>query len=170
MQKFNLIKNIFIISLILILSAVLCKVSADTVLKSGVSLEKLPNAIFGTWQVEAQLERTTDYSTFKVQTRDVWNLSREGNVITLENPFTKAKAVIKVNQIEGNVVVFSRGSTCDNRVLRDTVTIRINGDKFAGYDDLVYETLSLHDGHVMKRVSAKYLLKGTKISGMSILK
>ena len=66
--------------------------------------------------------------------------------------------------------MFSRGSTCDNRVLKDTVTIRIEGDKFAGYDDLVYETLSLHDGHVMKRDTAKYLLKGTKISGMSILK
>ena len=156
--------------MVILLSAFVYKVSAETVLKSGVSLEKLPNAILGTWQVNAQLDRTSNYSVFKVQTKDVWNLSRSGNVITLENPFTKAKAVVKVNQIEGNVVVFSRGSTCDNRVLKDTVTIRIEGDKFAGYDDLVYETLSLHDGHVMKRDTAKYLLKGTKISGMSILK
>ena len=161
----------FIISIIVLLfSAFIYSVSAETVLKSGVSLEKLPNAIFGTWQVNAQLDKTSNYSVFKVQTKDVWNLSRSGNVITLENPFTKAKAIVKVNQIEGNVVVFSRGSTCDNRVLKDTVTIRIEGDKFAGYDDLVYETLSLHDGHVMKRDTAKYLLKGTKISGMSILK
>ncbi|DAA97202.1 TPA: hypothetical protein CPT80_03175 [Candidatus Gastranaerophilales bacterium HUM_9] len=163
-------KRIFVLIVVILLSAFVYKVSAETVLKSGVSLEKLPNAIFGTWQVNAQLDRTSNYSVFKVQTKDVWNLSRSGNVITLENPFTKAKAVVKVNQIEGNVVVFSRGSTCDNRVLKDTVTIRIEGDKFAGYDDLVYETLSLHDGHVMKRDTAKYLLKGTKISGMSILK
>lgn len=163
-------KRIFVLIVVILLSAFAYKVSAETVLKSGVSLEKLPNAIFGTWQVNAQLDRTSNYSVFKVQTKDVWNLSRSGNVITLENPFTKAKAVVKVNQIEGNVVVFSRGSTCDNRVLKDTVTIRIEGDKFAGYDDLVYETLSLHDGHVMKRDTAKYLLKGTKISGMSILK
>lgn len=163
-------KRIFVLIVVILLSAFVYKVSAETVLKSGVSLEKLPNAIFGTWQVNAQLDRTSNYSVFKVQTKDVWNLSRSGNVITLENPFTKAKAVVKVNQIEGNVVVFSRGSTCDNRVLKDTVTIRIEGDKFAGYDDLVYETLSLYDGHVMKRDTAKYLLKGTKISGMSILK
>ncbi len=163
-------KRIFVLIVVILLSAFVYKVSAETVLKSGVSLENLPNAIFGTWQVNAQLDRTSNYSVFKVQTKDVWNLSRSGNVITLENPFTKAKAVVKVNQIEGNVVVFSRGSTCDNRVLKDTVTIRIEGDKFAGYDDLVYETLSLHDGHVMKRDTAKYLLKGTKISGMSILK
>ena len=163
-------KRIFVLIVVILLSAFVYKVSAETVLKSGVSLEKLPNAIFGTWQVNAQLDRTSNYSVFKVQTKDVWNLSRSGNVITLEKPFTKARAVVKVNQIEGNVVVFSRGSTCDNRVLKDTVTIRIEGDKFAGYDDLVYETLSLHDGHVMKRDTAKYLLKGTKISGMSILK
>ena len=163
-------KRIFVLLVVILLSAFVYKVSAETVLKSGVSLEKLPNGIFGTWQVNAQLDRTSNYSVFKVQTKDVWNLSRSGNVITLENPFTKAKAVVKVNQIEGNVVVFSRGSTCDNRVLKDTVTIRIEGDTFAGYDDLVYETLSLHDGHVMKRDTAKYLLKGTKISGMSILK
>lgn len=163
-------KKILIAVVLLIMSAFLYRVSADTVLKTGVSLEKLPNSIFGTWDVVATLERTSDYSTFKPQTKDVWNLSRTGNVLTLENPFTKAKAVVKVSQIEGNVVVFSRDSAVDNYVLRDTVTIRINGDTFSGMDDLVYETLSLHDGHVMKRVTAKYLLKGSKISGMSILK
>ena len=165
----NIIK-IFIIIGILLVSTFVYKVSADPVIKTGVSLENLPNAIFGTWDVVAQLEKTSDYSTFRVQTKDVWNLSRKGNVLTLENPFTRAKAEVKVNQIEGNVVVFTRNGTSDNHILRDTVTIRIDGNRFAGYDDLVYETVSLHDGHVLKRVTAKYLLKGTKISGMSILK
>ena len=154
----------------LVLSTFVYNVSADPVIKTGVSLESLPKAIFGTWDVVATLEKTSDYSTFKPQTKDVWNLSRNGDVLTLENPFTRAKAVVKVNQIEGNVVVFSRSSAVDNYVLKDTVTIRLDGNKFAGMDDLVYETVSLHDGHVLKRVTAKYLLKGYKISGMSILK
>lgn len=163
-------KRVIIIFLALILSAFIYKVSADPVLKTGVSLENLPNAIFGTWDVVATLEKTSDYSTFKPQTKDVWNLSRKGNVLTLENPFSRAKAEVKVNQIEGNVVVFTRTNAVDNYVLRDTVTIRLNGNTFAGYDDLIYDTVSLHDGHVLKRVTAKYLLKGYKISGMSILK
>lgn len=163
-------KKILIVLFLLIISTFVYKVSADPVIKTGVSLENLPNAIFGTWDVVATLEKTSDYSTFKPQTKDVWNLSRKGNVLTLENPFTRAKAEVKVSQIEGNVVVFSRDSVVDNYVLRDTVTIRIEGNKFSGMDDLVYETLSLHDGHVLKRVTAKYLLKGYKISGMSILK
>ena len=156
--------------IILLLSVFVCKVSATTVLRSSVSVEHIPDALFGTWQVEAQLDKTSDYSVFKVQTKDVWNLSRCGNEITLENPFTKAKAVVKVNQIEGNVIVFSKGGSWDNHNLVDTVTIRINGDTFAGYNDLLYETLSTHDGHVIKRSTAKYLLKGTKISGSSIIK
>lgn len=163
-------KKILIVLFLLLISTFVYKVSADPVIKTGVSLENLPNAIFGTWDVVATLEKTSDYSTFKPQTKDVWNLSRKGNVLTLENPFTRAKAEVKVSQIEGNVVVFSRDSVVDNYVLRDTVTIRIEGNKFSGMDDLVYETLSLHDGHVLKRVTAKYLLKGYKISGMSILK
>lgn len=161
---------IFIFVALLVLSTFVYKVSADPVIKTGVSLENLPNAIFGTWDVVATLEKTSDYSTFKPQTKDVWNLSRKGNVLTLENPFSRAKAEVKVNQIEGNVVVFTRTNAVDNYVLKDTVTIRLNGNTFAGYDDLIYETVSLHDGHVLKRVTAKYLLKGYKISGMSILK
>ncbi len=161
---------IFTFVVLLVLSTFVYKVSADPVLKTGVSLENLPNAIFGTWDVVATLEKTSDYSTFKPQTKDVWNLSRKGNVLTLENPFSRAKAEVKVNQIEGNVVVFTRTNAVDNYVLRDTVTIRLNGNTFAGYDDLIYDTVSLHDGHVLKRVTAKYLLKGYKISGMSILK
>lgn len=162
--------KLFVLVVLTVILAFSFKVFADPVLKTGVSLENLPKAIFGTWDVVATLEKTSDYSTFKPQTKDVWNLSRKGNVLTLENPFTRAKAEVKVNQIEGNVVVFTRNSAVDNYVLRDTVTIRINGNSFAGMDDLVYETVSLHDGHVLKRVTAKYLLKGYKISGMSILK
>lgn len=163
-------KKLIIVLSVLIITAFVYSVSATPVLQTGVSVESIPKALFGTWQVKAQLEKTSDYSVFRVQTMDVWNLSKSGNVITLENPFSGAKAVVKVNQVEGNVIVFQRGGSVDNHVLTDTVTIRLNGNKFGGYNDLVYETLSLHDGHVLKRDTARYLLTGTKISGSSVLK
>jgi len=140
------------------------------VIKAGVSVEDVPNAFFGCWQVEAQLEKTNNYSTFKTQSRDLWNLSRAGNVIRLENPFTKASAQVELKHTEGNVIVFSKTSTYDNRIITDTVTLRLHGDTFGGYNDLVLETRSLHDGHVIKRDTAKYLLKGKKIGGNSVLK
>ena len=93
-----------------------------------------------------------------------------GNVITLENPFTKAHAQVEIKHTEGNVIVFYKESTFDNRVLRDTVTIRLNGNTFGGYNDIVLETISLYDGHVLKRDTAKYLIKGKKLAGTSVLK
>ena len=141
-----------------------------TTIQAGVSVEAVPKAFFGSWQVDAQLEKTSNYSTFKTQSRDLWNLSRLGNVITLENPFTKAHAQIEIKQTEGNVIVFSKTSTFDNKILKDTVTIRLNGNTFAGYNDISLETVSLYDGHILKKDTAKYLIKGTKLSGMSVLK
>lgn len=163
-------KKLLIIFFVLLVSIVIPKAYGTTVLQTGVSVESVPNAFFGSWRVEAQLEKTSNYSIFKPRSVDLWNLSRLGNVITLENPFTKAKADIRVNQVEGKVIVFSKSSSYDNKVLKDTVTIRLNGNTFEGYNDIVLETRSLYDGHVLKSETAKYLIKGSKVSGSSVLK
>ncbi|MCM1265285.1 MAG: hypothetical protein NC200_03715 [Candidatus Gastranaerophilales bacterium] len=163
-------KKLLFIILFLIISLVSTSVRAATLLQTGVSVESVPNALFGSWRVEAQLDKTSNYSVFKPRSVDLWNLSRLGNVITLENPFTKAKADIQLNQVEGCVVIFSKTSSYDNKVLKDTVTIRLNGDTFEGYNDIVLETRSLYDGHVLKADKAKYLIKGKKIAGMSVVK
>lgn len=147
-----------------------CSTAMATTIKAGVSVEEIPKGFFGSWQVSAQLEKTSNYSTFKPQSKDLWNLSRVGNVITLENPFTKAHAQIDIKQTEGNVIVFSKTSSYDNKILTDTVTIRLNGNTFGGYNDIVLETVSLHDGHILKVERAKYLLKGQKLAGSSVLK
>ncbi len=158
-----------ILTIFFILFALTSYVFAETI-KAGVSIDAVPKSFFGSWQVDAQLEKTNNYSTFKPVSRDLWNLSRTGNVITLENPFTKAHAQVEIKHTEGNVIVFYKESTFDNKVLRDTVTIRLNGNTFGGYNDLVLETISLYDGHVLKRDTAKYLIKGKKLAGTSVLK
>ena len=162
MKKLILLLFFIIVSTFSIASAVM--------IQAGVSVERVPNAFFGTWQIESQLEKTSNYSVFKPRSTDLWNLSRLGNVITLENPFTKAKAQIQVSQVEGNVIVFTKTSSYDNKVLKDVVTIRLNGDTFAGYNDIVFETRSLYDGHILKSDKAKYFIKGKKIAGMSVIK
>lgn len=148
----------------------LSSVVMATTIQAGVSIDAVPKAFFGSWQVDAQLEKTSNYSTFKTQSRDLWNLSRLGDVIKLENPFTKAHAQIEIKQTEGNVIVFAKTSTFDNKILKDVVTIRLNGDTFAGYNDISLETVSLYDGHILKKDTAKYLIKGKKLSGMSVIK
>jgi len=146
-------------------------VSANAeVLEAGVSIEDVPKALFGTWRVNAKLDSTNSYSTFKPQSIDFWNLSRIDDRLNLNNPNSGANADVSVNTVEGNLIVFSKkASYGSNKVLTDTVHIRIEGDKFSGINSLKLESFSLVDNHLMKTETAQYIIKGEKIAGDSII-
>ena len=141
------------------------------VLEAGVSVEEIPEAFFGSWRVKATLENTNSYSTFKPQSMDFWNLSKVGDRVVLDNPFSGANAEISVQTIEGNLVVFSKKLPYDgNKVLTDTVTLRLGENEFSGINSLTLESYSLVDNHLMKTETAIYQIKGEKIAGESIIK
>ncbi len=142
----------------------------DFTLQAGVSINDIPKAFFGSWRVNAKLEDTNSYATFKPQSVDLWNLSRVGDKVTLSNPFSGANADISVKTIEGNLIVFSKKAPYDNKVLIDTVTIRLNENSFSGINELTLESYSMVDKHLMKTEKARYKISGEKISGDSILK
>ena len=140
------------------------------VLEAGVSIEEVPQALYGMWRVNAKLDSTNSYKTFRPQSVDFWQLSRMNNRITLNNPNSGANAEISVNAVEGNLIVFSKTTPyINNKVLTDTVHIRIEGDKFSGINTLKLESFSLVDNHLMKTETAQYIIKGEKIAGESIL-
>ena len=139
-------------------------------LSAGVSVEEIPEAFFGSWRITSKLESTNSYKTFKPTGCDLWNLSRVGDTVTLSNPFTGAKAEISVRAVEGNLVVFSKKAPYDNKVLTDTVSIRLGENTFTGINTLSLESFSLVDNHLMKTETARYLIKGEKISGDNIWK
>ena len=144
-------------------------VNAET-LQAGVSVEDIPKALFGSWRVSAKLDTTNSYSTFKPQSVDCWNLSRIGDRITLDNPFSGANAEISISNVEGNLVVFSKKSPYGgNKILTDIVHIRIDGNKFTGINTLQLESFSLVDNHLMKTETATYRITGEKIAGESII-
>ena len=141
-----------------------------TVIEAGVSIEHIPKALFGSWRVNAKLDKTTSYSTFRPQSIDFWNLSRIDDTIKLENPFSGANAEISIQTVEGNLIVFSRRVNYDNnKILTDTVTIRLDKNNFTGINHLVLEQFSLIDNHKIKTDTATYHITGEKISGDSIL-
>ena len=141
------------------------------VLEAGVSVEEIPEAFFGSWRVRATLENTNSYSTFKPQSMDFWNLSKVCDRVILDNPFSGANAEISVQTIEGNLVVFSKKLPYDgNKVLTDTVTLRLGENEFSGINSLTLESYSLVDNHLMKTETAIYQIKGEKIAGESIIK
>ena len=137
------------------------------VLKTGISM--VPKAFFGSWRVVSQLVETDAPALFKEKGVDLWNISRENDVITLSNPFSGASAQININSANANRVVFTKSGNYDNKLLTDTVSINITGDKFTGVDILKLDTISDVSGKIIKSESAKYSIKGEKIAGQSVL-
>lgn len=145
-------------------------VFADTTLKTGISLvENVPSGLFGTWRVAAVLKTTDSPEVFRSKSADLWNLSRNNDVMNLSNPFTGASADLSVEFVKGNVIKFTKEGVSEDKKLTDTVELKLNGNKFTGVNCLTLKTLSSADGTVLKTQNAEYVLVGEKISGMSVL-
>lgn len=161
----NMLKKIFVLFILLIGSLG----SAET-LKAGVSkISAVPNSFYGSWRVVAKLDKQSGSAYFKPQAVDFWNLSRTGDVINLNNPFTGADATIKLDYVEGNLIRFTKSGDYDgNKKLTDTVDLKIVGNSFTGVNYLTLETYSYKDKSLIRKDTATYILKGEKLSGMSI--
>lgn len=157
---------IFALFLILITSAAVF--AADMVLKSGISIDKVPKEFYGTWRVTSKLISTNTNGLFKETSVDLWNLFRVGDVITLDNPFSGANASITINSLEGRSIKFKKIGDYDSKKLTDTVQMTLGKDTFKGVNNLKLDTVSAVDGHIIKTEWATYSLTGEKISGEGI--
>ena len=158
-------RKILLIILILIIG-----ISAKTEpLKAGISVESVPETFYGNWRVLAKIDKQSGNINFKPQTVDFWNLSRSGDVINLNNPFTGANASVKLDYVEGNLIRFTKTGEYDgNKILTDTVDLKLSGDTFTGINYLTLETFSIYDKKLIKKDTALYILRGEKVSGTSI--
>lgn len=138
-------------------------------LKTGISIDKVPKEFYGSWRVTSKVLTSTGDGIFKGSCIDLWNLSRVGNVITLDNPFSGAHASISVDEVNGKIIRFSKVGDFDGNKLTDTVEITLGKESFTGTNYLKLDTISA-DGHVIKTDKATYKLVGEKISGASISK
>ena len=141
-----------------------------TVLQAGVSLSKeVPSALMGTWRVTARLKITDSPANFKRTSVDIWNLSRQNDVINLSNPFTGASASINVSYVNKNSIKFTKVGDYNNQKLTDCVEITINGNHFTGVNTLTLVTFSRVDNSVISTKNAEYTLNGEKLSGSDVL-
>lgn len=158
------------ISILLLMFVFTSGVLAETpyTIKAGVSIDSIPKELYGTWRVSSKLGSTNNEEIFKESNIDLWNLSRVGNVITLDNPFSGAHASIMVDEVKGSFIKFKKIGDYDNKILTDTVKLNLSKGTFTGENDLKLDTKSEVDGHVIKTEWATYSLRGEKISGASI--
>lgn len=148
--------------------AVTTVLAADMVLKSGISIDKVPKDFYGTWRVTSKLISTNAQGLFKEKNVDLWNLSRVNDVITLNNPFSGASASIIISNLDGRSIKFKKIGDYDGKKLTDTVQLTLGKDTFKGVNNLKLDTVSEIDRHVLKTEWATYNLTGEKISGEAI--
>ena len=130
-------KKFIVMFLIMLFTSTIAQAA---ILEAGVSIDEVPRALFGQWRISSKLDNTNAPKTFRPQGIDFWNLSRVENVLKLDNPFSGANAELNLENVEGNIVVFSKKLPYDgNKVLTDTVTIRLNKNEFSGINSLKLE-------------------------------
>lgn len=133
------------------------------------SVEMVPTSFYGMWRVTSKIIDTDSPVTFKTQSLDLWNLSRTNNVITLSNPFNGAVADITIDKTENNYIVFKKTGKYGNKILTDTVEIKLEGNTFKGIDVIQLDSYSSDNKNITKTERAKYSIIGEKIAGESII-
>jgi len=162
------LKRIFALLFIVFLGVSCAFASQTLTLQAGISLDKVPKEFYGTWRVSSDLISTNNEEIFKKNSVDLWNLSRLGSVITLDNPFSGAKASITLDGVDNRVIKFRKTGKYDTKKLTDSVELTLGKETFEGTNSLKLDTISEVDGHVLKSEWARYRLSGEKISGASI--
>lgn len=155
------------IILALIFILVSLSVGAEQIVLKGYA-QKMPDTFLGTWRVLSTRIETNSPATFGQKGVDLWNLSQDGNVINLSNPFSGASAQIEVQNVNKNTVEFTKKGKYGNKMLTDTVSISINGDNFSGCDSLKLEIISEVNGSIIKTETAKYSIKGERLAGQDV--
>lgn len=173
--KMNWSQGVFMFKKFLLLIIILMFASTGAfaeksyTLKAGIAMiDRVPKELYGTWRVKSTLVTTNNEQIFKKSTVDLWNLSRVGNVITLDNPFTGAKASVVIDEVRDKVIKFKKIGDYDGKKLSDVVQLELSGDRFSGENSLKLDTLSDIDKSVIKTDKATYKLSGEKISGASV--
>ena len=162
----KIIRCLLIIIIVFCFLPVSLNTSAEETKLLTATITKVPESFFGTWRVTSSRVDTDTPSVFKEKSLDIWNLSRTFDVITLSNPFNGAKAEIILDKVDSDYIVFTKQGKYGQKVLTDTVELKLEGDSFIGTDTLRLDIYS--EGKVVKTQHARYYLNGEKIAGGSV--
>lgn len=141
--------------------------SEPMTISGGVSMtDRVPKGFFGSWKVMAVRIQTTNMDMFAPYSVEIWNLSKEDDVITLTNPISGASASIKVKDATTDTFTFQRVTGDNKETVTETAKLTLNGDSFIGCDTMVVRYYK--NGNNVKTENVAYKLKAYKISGTSI--
>lgn len=134
------------------------------VIEGNISMsDQVPKEFFGDWRVVSICTKSTNKEYFDTKSMDIWTLTRRGDVITLANPLSGAKAEVTVDDVKGKTVKFEKKSSYPDEESIETPILTINGDNFTGVDKINIKTYK--DGKLIKEDYVEYQVRGTKLSG-----
>lgn len=143
------------------------QISAATTITGGISAsDRVPVGFFGTWKVVAVRTNTTNTDMFAPSSVEIWNLSKQNDVITLTNPISGASASITVKDATSDTFTFQRVTGDGEETVTETAKLILNGTNFTGSDTMVVRTRK--KGMPEKIENVKYTLKAYKVSGSDI--
>ena len=149
------------------LMCVLINSCSAMVIEGNVAMtDKVPKEFFGDWKVVSVCTKSTNKEYFDSKSVDIWTLRRTGDIITLMNPLSGARADITVNDVKGKTVKFEKRSYFPDEESIETPILTLQGDNFTGVDKISIKTFK--DGKLIKEDYVEYQVKGTKISGSPI--
>lgn len=165
-------KKLIITLIIIFLTGSMTVLAQDNyVLKAGISMiNAVPKQFFGTWSVQSVQVSTNSPKTFAKTSLDLWNLRRSGNVIELRNPVTTAVAEIYLEDVTNTEITFTHYEKDGATNLKDTVTLKLNGNTFTGRNEITLKTVR-YDDYRRKFEDVKtavYEIKGSKLSGTGL--
>ena len=128
--------------------------------------DKVPAGFFGDWRVVSVCTRTTNKQLFGSKSLDIWTLSKQGDLISLQNPLSGARADITVDDVKGKTVKFEKKSYYPGEESTETPILTLQGDNFTGTDKISIKTFK--DGKLIKEDYVEYQVRGTKISGSPV--
>jgi len=139
-------------------------------LKGGVIEEYVPKGFYGSWGVISKLKSTNNPSKFNYESKDIWILSGQGNILILQNLESGAysEITIKEKSIEGKTLKFDRQKTIKTKegkeIHKEGVIFTLLGKNFSGTDNFIVESYDKNN-NLLKTDSALYRVEGVKISG-----
>ena len=137
------------------------------VIEGNISMsDRVPVEFFGDWRVTSVCTKSTNKEYFDATSMDIWTLTRQGDIITLMNPLSGARADITVNDVKGSTVKFEKRTSYPDEESLETPILTLNGDNFTGVDKISIKTYK--NGKLIKEDYVEYQVKGTKISGAPI--
>ena len=167
MKKIILVFSILLYFVNTTLASEIKPIYVSNVVRGSISMsDRVPSGFFGSWKVVSVRSKTNNSNMFAPYSVDVWNLSKENDVITLSNPVSGAKASILVSEVNGSTVMFEKVSYDTDEKSVETPILTLEGDNFYGIDKIVVKTYK--DNQLVKEDSVEYKIKATKVSGAKI--